>query len=64
MLICKPVAEVFEAFVNPAITARFWFTKGSVRDVLFLGDGGEIAQVAELHSPRAYVFGMVSQATK
>jgi uncharacterized protein YndB with AHSA1/START domain len=31
MLICKPVAEVFEAFVNPAITAKFWFSKGSGR---------------------------------
>jgi uncharacterized protein YndB with AHSA1/START domain len=29
MLIRKPVAEVFEAFVNPAITSKFWFTKGS-----------------------------------
>lgn len=31
MLIRKPVAEVFEAFVNPAITTQFWFTKGSGR---------------------------------
>jgi len=31
MLIRKPVAEVFEAFVNPAITSQFWFTKGSGR---------------------------------
>ena len=31
MLIRKPAAEVFEAFVNPAITAQFWFTKGSGR---------------------------------
>lgn len=31
MLIRKPVAEVFEAFVDPAITSRFWFTKGSGR---------------------------------
>jgi uncharacterized protein YndB with AHSA1/START domain len=29
MLIRKPAAEVFEAFVNPAITTKFWFTKGS-----------------------------------
>jgi uncharacterized protein YndB with AHSA1/START domain len=29
MLIRKPVAEVFEAFINPDITTRFWFTKGS-----------------------------------
>ena len=31
MLIRKPVAEVFEAFVNPAVTSRFWFSKGSDR---------------------------------
>jgi len=31
MLIRKPVAEVFEAFVNPAVTSKFWFTKGSGR---------------------------------
>lgn len=31
MLIRRPVAEVFEAFVNPEITTRFWFTKSSGR---------------------------------
>jgi uncharacterized protein YndB with AHSA1/START domain len=31
MLIRKPAAEVFEAFVNPAITTQFWFTKSSGR---------------------------------
>ena len=31
MLIRKPVAEVFEAFIDPTITSRFWFTKGSGR---------------------------------
>ena len=31
MLIREPVAEVFEAFVNPDITSKFWFTKGSGR---------------------------------
>ena len=31
MLIRRPVSEVFEAFVDPAITSRFWFTKGSGR---------------------------------
>lgn len=29
MLIRKPVAEVFAAFVDPAITTRFWFTRSS-----------------------------------
>ena len=31
MLIRKPVADVFEAFINPAITTRFWFTHSSGR---------------------------------
>jgi len=31
MLIRRPVAEVFEAFVNPNITTRFWFTRSSGR---------------------------------
>ena len=31
MLIHRPPAEVFEAFADPAITSRFWFTKGSGR---------------------------------
>lgn len=31
MLIRKPVADVFEAFIDPNITTRFWFTSGSSR---------------------------------
>ena len=31
MLIRRPVAEVFEAFVDPDITTKFWFTRGSGR---------------------------------
>lgn len=31
MLIRRPVAEVYEAFVNPEITTRFWFTRSSGR---------------------------------
>jgi uncharacterized protein YndB with AHSA1/START domain len=31
MLIRRPVAEVFEAFINPNVTTKFWFTKGSGR---------------------------------
>ncbi|MGB3306938.1 MAG: SRPBCC family protein [Thermomicrobiales bacterium] len=31
MGIRRPVADVFEAFVDPAITSKFWFTKGSGR---------------------------------
>lgn len=35
MLIRRPLAEVFEAFVDPAITSRFWFSRGDKR----LADG-------------------------
>jgi uncharacterized protein YndB with AHSA1/START domain len=31
MLIRKPVADVFEAFVDPSVTTKFWFTNGSGR---------------------------------
>jgi uncharacterized protein YndB with AHSA1/START domain len=31
LLIRKPVADVFEAFVDPTITTKFWFTKSSGR---------------------------------
>src|SRR5690349_4698340 len=31
MLIRRPAREVFEAFVDPAITSKFWFTRGSGR---------------------------------
>ena len=29
MLIRKPQAEVFNAFIDPAVTTKFWFTKSS-----------------------------------
>ena len=38
MLIHRPVADVFEAFVDPSITARFWFSRGSGR----LGPGARV----------------------
>jgi len=31
MLVRRPPTEVFEAFVNPDVTTRFWFTKSSGR---------------------------------
>ncbi|WP_431211735.1 SRPBCC domain-containing protein [Puia sp. P3] len=31
MLIRRPVAEVFGAFVDPAVTTKFWFTKSTGR---------------------------------
>ncbi|TDE28545.1 polyketide cyclase [Flavobacterium ranwuense] len=29
MLIRKPIEDVFQAFINPEITTKFWFTKSS-----------------------------------
>jgi uncharacterized protein YndB with AHSA1/START domain len=51
MLIRKPVAEVFEAFVNPDITSKFWFTKGSGR----LESGKEIRWDWEMYGHSAQV---------
>ena len=31
MQIRRPVAEVYKAFVDPSITSKFWFTRGSGR---------------------------------
>src|SRR5690242_15625371 len=31
MLIRRPVAEVFAAFVDPEVTSKFWFSRGSGR---------------------------------
>lgn len=31
MLIRRPAGEVYEAFVDPAVTTKFWFTRGSGR---------------------------------
>lgn len=38
MLIRRPAAEVFEAFVDPEITSKFWFSRGSAR----LEEGAEV----------------------
>ena len=45
MLIRKPVAEVFNAFVDPAVTTKFWFTKGSGK----LGKGAAVQWVWEMY---------------
>lgn len=51
MLIRKPVAEVFEAFVDPAVTTRFWFTKSSGR----LQEGKEVRWDWEMYRASAQV---------
>jgi len=51
MLIRKPVAQVFEAFIDPAITAKFWFTKGSGR----LEPGKQVQWEWEMYNASAQV---------
>jgi uncharacterized protein YndB with AHSA1/START domain len=46
MLIRKPVEQVFEAIVNPEITSKFWFSKGSGR----LETGKQVRWAWESHN--------------
>jgi len=51
MLIRRPVAEVFEAFVNPDITTQFWFTRSSGR----LESGKQVEWAWEMYDVSAVV---------
>lgn len=51
MLIRRPVDEVFEAFVDPSVTSRFWFTKSSGR----LEPGAEVQWDWEMYGASAQV---------
>jgi uncharacterized protein YndB with AHSA1/START domain len=51
MLIRKPVAEAFEAFINPEITTKFWFTKSSGR----LEAGKQVTWTWEMYNHSAQV---------
>jgi uncharacterized protein YndB with AHSA1/START domain len=51
MLIRKPAAEVFEAFVNPDITTQFWFTRSSGR----LQPGTQVEWAWEMYNVSAMV---------
>jgi uncharacterized protein YndB with AHSA1/START domain len=51
MLIRKPVAEVFEAFINPEITTKFWFTKSSGR----LDAGKQVTWTWEMYNASSQV---------
>ena len=52
MLIRKPVSEVFEAFVNPEITNKFWFTKSTGR----VETGAKIDWTWEMYNHTVSVF--------
>jgi uncharacterized protein YndB with AHSA1/START domain len=45
MLIRKPAGDVYEAFVDPAVTSRFWFSRGSDR----LDAGGPVRWTWDAH---------------
>ena len=51
LLIRKPVRAVFEALIDPAITSRFWFSKGSDR----LEMGKRIRWDWEMYGVHTYV---------
>jgi uncharacterized protein YndB with AHSA1/START domain len=38
MLIRRPVAEVFQAFIDPSVTSKLWFSRGSAK----LEPGGQV----------------------
>jgi uncharacterized protein YndB with AHSA1/START domain len=51
MLIRRPVAEVFEAIVNPEVTTHFWFTRSSGR----LEPGAQVQWDWEMYGASAQV---------
>lgn len=51
MLIRKPADEVFNAFIDPAITTNFWFTKSTGK----LEAGKQIVWEWEMYSAKAEV---------
>ena len=51
MLVRRPVAEVFAAFVDPAITTKFWFTGSSGR----LEPGAQVRWEWEMYGASAEV---------
>ena len=51
MLIRRPVAEVFEAFIDPEITTQFWFTRSSGK----LAPGAKVEWAWEMYDVSASV---------
>lgn len=51
MLIRKPLAHVFEAFIDPSLTTNFWFTKSSGR----LTQGAQVKWEWEMYGASASV---------
>lgn len=51
MLIRRPVAEVFEAFIDPQITSKFWFSRGDRR----LDEGSSVTWYWDMYGVHADV---------
>src|SRR5712672_1298066 len=60
MLIRKPVAEVFAAFIEPEVTTRFWFTKSTGR----LEAGKHVRWEWEMHGSSTQVAVKVVEPSK
>ena len=52
MLIRRPISEVFEAFINPEITTKFWFTKSTGS----LEEGKKVDWIWEMYQLTVPVF--------
>jgi uncharacterized protein YndB with AHSA1/START domain len=51
MLVRKPAAQVFNAFIDPSVTINFWFTKGSGK----LEEGKTVTWEWEMYGASAQV---------
>lgn len=51
MLIRRPIASVFNAFIDPEVTSHFWFTKGSAK----LDKGQKVTWEWEMYNVSAQV---------
>lgn len=60
MLIHRPVSEVFEAFINPEITTKFWFTKSTGK----LASGKHVEWTWEMYDATVSVFVKSIEANK
>lgn len=60
MLIRKPVALVFEAFIDPGVTTKFWFTKSSGR----LETGKQVTWTWEMYGASTQVMAKVIEPNK
>jgi len=60
LLIRRPVTDVFQAFADPDITTRFWFTKGSAR----LTEGAELDWTWEMYGFSTHVRVLAIEADK